>query len=275
MKLFSSTFNFLTGPIIGFTSNFSLLQKLVSRDVSQIYRGTILGALWSIATPLVMLGVYTFVFGYIFNASFGRGSSVGKLGFALGLFNGLIIWEFFSSVISQSPSLIVRKPNFVKKIVFPLQIIPLSQIGVSGFQFLVSWVLLIIAIPFIGQSPLPALFIPLFLIPITFYMAGLAWFLSSIGVFLRDTANAVTPVITFMLFLSAIFFPIASVPEQFRMFFYLNPVAASIEESRKLAIFGESPDILIIVLHCLAGWLVACVGYSFFCRTKNSFADVM
>jgi lipopolysaccharide transport system permease protein len=250
---------------------------LVRHDVSALYSGAVLSILWAVVTPLVTLSVYSFVFGYILDSSFTRGGTHGgHFVFALGLFNGLIIWDFFSSVVSQSPRAITSKPNYVKKIVFPVEILPVVQVGSSLFQFLLCFIILLVAIALSG-SPFfwRSLLIPCFLVPVLLYAIGFSWFLSSLGVFFRDVANAINPLLQIVWFGSAIFFPIASVPAPFQPFFYMNPLAACIEESRRFAILSQPTNVGVVSLHLLVGWLVACFGLYFFRKTQRSFADVL
>ena len=267
----------LLGPWQSLRRHRKLLLTLVRHDVTSLYSGAAFNLLWAVVTPLVTLSVYSFVFGYILQSSFTRGDSHGgHLVFALGLFNGLIIWDFFSSVVSQSPRAITSKPNYVKKIVFPLEILPLIQVGSSLFQFLLCFVVLFVAVALTGAPSFwRAIFIPCFLIPVLFYAVGFSWFLSSLGVFFRDVANAINPVLQIVWFGSAIFFPISSVPAPFQWIFYMNPIAACIEESRSFAILAQSPDMGIVLIHLVVGWMVACLGLFFFRKTQLSFADVI
>lgn len=271
------TLSFLFGPFLSVQRHWKLLATLVRHEVAVAYSGAALNLFWAVVTPLVSLSVYTFVFGSVLNSSFSRGgSNGGHLSFALGLFNGLIIWEFFSSVVSQSTRAITSKPNYVKKIVFPVETLPLVLAGASLFQFLISFLVLFIAVVVFGTHGFwRPLTIPLFLIPVTFYTLGFSWFLSSLGVFFRDVANAIPPLLQLLWFGSAIFFPIESVPLPFKWFFYANPLAVCIEESRSFAILGQAPNLGIMFMHLVVGWLIACLGFLFFRRTQRAFADVI
>ncbi len=268
---------FLSGPIRSLRRHRNLLLTLVQHDVASLYRGAALNLFWAFASPLVTLSVYSFVFGTILKSSFTHGGSEGgSLLFALGLFNGLIIWEFFSSVVSQAPLIVTSKPNYVKKIVFPLEILPVVPIGVGLFQFILSLAILFVAIAVFATTSLwRALFIPFFLIPVVLYAVGLSWILSSLGVFFRDVANAINPLMQLVWFGSAIFFQISSVPSAYQWIFYANPVAACINESRSFAIFGKSPNLELLSSHFAVGWVVACFGFFVFNKSQSSFADVL
>jgi lipopolysaccharide transport system permease protein len=269
--------SFLCGPIRSLQRHRNLTSALVYHDIASIYRGATLNLFWAFASPLVTLTVYSFVFGTILKSSFTQGGSgSGSLLFALGLFNGLIIWEFFSFVVSQSPLIVTSKPNYVKKIVFPLEILPVVPVGVGLFQFFLSLSILLVAIAFFATLSLwRALFIPFFLIPVVFYAAGLSWILASLGVFFRDVANAINPLMQLLWFGSGIFFQISSVPASYQWIFYANPVAACIDQSRLFAIFGSSPNLKLMSTHFVVGWFVACFGFFVFNRSKASFADVL
>jgi len=272
-----NTVEFLTGPWFSIRRHHNLLQTLVRHEVSSHYSGAVFSLLWALINPLITLSIYTFVFGYVLSSSFIRGSQPnGQFIFALGLFNGLIIWDFFSSVVSQSPASIISRPNYVKKIVFPLEILTPVLIGAGLFQFLLGFAILMIGIMLFGAHSIWRGFaIPLFLLPVSFYAAGFGWFLSSFGVIFRDTVNAINPLLQIAWFGSAIFFPISSVPSPFQWLFYLNPLAACIEECRRFAVLGLSPNLAIVGIHCVGGWIVACFGLFFFRKTKAGFADVI
>lgn len=254
-----------------------LTKTLVNHEIKSQYGNGFYSFIWALVTPLATLSVYTFVFGYILQSSF-HGLQTGKntTNYGLGLFTGLVLWDFFSSVLNLSPSVISGKPNYVKKVVFPLEILPIVLVSIALFHFLINFSILILGVMIFGGQPAwRVLIVPLLLTPILFYTLGFGWFLASIGVFYRDLSNAMTPFLQLLWFASAIFFPIASVPDQWRWLFYLNPVAAMVDASRSFAILGQGIHISIILIHFIVGWLIACIGLYFFQRTKPGFADVL
>jgi lipopolysaccharide transport system permease protein len=273
----TQTVGTLVGPARVFWRQRRLTNTLVSHEITSQYSNGIYSLIWAVVTPLATLSVYTFVFGYILKSSFhGMQSGSSPAVYALGLFTGLILWDFFSSVINLSPSVIASKPNYVKKVVFPLEILPVVLACVALFHFLINSAILLLGVLIFGAQPAWRLLVlPVLLTPILFYTLGLSWLLASIGVFYRDLGNAITPLLQLLWFASAIFFPIASVPAQWRWLFYLNPVAAMVDETRQYAILGKSLNGPLIGTHLLIGWLLACAGLYFFRRSKPGFADVL
>jgi lipopolysaccharide transport system permease protein len=271
------TIKTLVAPLRVFTREQQLTNSLAIHEIRGKYSSGIYSIIWILATPLVTLSVYTFIFGYVLKSSFHGLQSAKSMGtYGLGLFTGLVLWDFFSSVLSQSPYAITSKPNYVKKIVFPLNILPLVLTSVALFHFLVNFCVLLLGVLLIGTQPAwRIMVIPLLLAPILFYTAGLSWFLASIGVYFRDLGNAIPPFLQLLWFGSAIFFPIESVPAQFRFLFYINPISAMVDTARNYAILGQSLNVPIIFYHLLAGWVTACTGLYFFDKTKAGFADVL
>lgn len=265
-------------PLAVFASgwkNRTLVLRLAKREIEARYRGSILGLLWAVITPLLMLGVYTFVFSVIFQARWGQ-SSGNRAEFSLLLFSGLIIFNLFSETINRAPTLMLENPSYIKKVLFPLEIMPWVAICVSLFNALVAFCLLFLFYPFVfGAPPLSILFLPLLLVPLMLITLGLTWFLSSVGVYLRDIRQVIGVLTTMLLFLSPIFYPVSALPEKFRQLIYFNPLTLMLERSKDVMFWGHSPSILGLALLTLLSWAVAWLGYLWFIKTKKGFADVL
>lgn len=253
----------------------SLLLALTKREVVGRYKGSLFGLMWSFITPLLMLAVYTFIFGEVFSARWH--TSVELPGqFALMLFAGLILFNFFSEVINRAPGLILSNVGYVKKVVFPLEILSLVAISSALFHVLISlfvWILAYIVL--FGAPHLTVLFIPIVLIPFIILVLGFTWFLSALGVFVRDIGQLIGLLTTAMMFLSPIFFPITSLPEQYQRFVYLNPLTVPIEELRAILFWGEQPDWNAIWGYSMISFVTAYLGFYFFQKTRKGFADVL
>ena len=220
-----------------------LIYSLIYRDVVGRYRGSIFGILWSFITPLIFLCVYTFVFGTIFKRSWTDGQT-SSIDFPLILFGGLLVFNLFADCISKAPNSIAGKPAFVKRIVFPLEVLSVSNLGSALFQCLITsmiWVLAFISLK--GVPPVSVILAPVMLAPLVMFLLGLSWFLASLGVFIRDLAHIISVFITINLFISAVFFPIASVPERYREILLLSPLTSGIEFFRQVSFFGQMPDL--------------------------------
>ncbi len=253
-----------------------LIWQMARREVIGRYRGSVLGLLWSFFNPLLMLAVYTFVFSVVFQARWGQGESGGRAEFAIILFAGLIVFNLFAEVINRAPGLIVSHANYVKKVVFPLEILPVVAAGSALFHTLVSLAVLLLAFALIHHSlPWTVLLFPVVLLPLVVLTIGLAWFLASLGVFLRDVAQTVGILTTALLFLSPIFFPASALPEMIRPFLFLNPLALVIEQTREVLIWGRVPDWLGLALYGVISLMVAGAGLLWFQKTRKGFADVL
>lgn len=253
-----------------------LIIEMTKREVIGRYRGSVLGLAWSFLNPIFMLSVYTFVFSVVFKSRWGIGNDESKTQFAVVLFVGMIVHALFAEVINRAPNLILSNVNYVKKVVFPLEVLPVIAMGAALFHNLVSLVVLLAAfIALNGYLYWTVIFIPLVLFPLMILTLGLAWFLASLGVFLRDVGQTVGIITMVMMFLAPVFFPITALPEQYRPFIMANPLTFIIEQARAVLIWGQTPDWLGLGLYTVAATMVAWLGYTWFQKTRHGFADVV
>lgn len=253
-----------------------LIAQLAWREVRARYHGTSLGILWSFLTPLLLLAVYTFVFSVVLKARWGIGGAENHFTFALTLFAGLIAFTIFSDVVGRAPSMVLNNPNYVKKVVFPLEILPVVTITAVLVQALMSFAILLIAKLVLQGSVTPwlALF-PLTLLPSALLALGFGWFLASLGVFLRDIGPVVALGLQVLIFMTPIFYPITVVPERLRPLLFFNPLTASVECFRQVVLWDRAPDWGLLGAATLLGLLCCQLGFAFFMRTKKAFADVI
>ncbi|WP_083243750.1 ABC transporter permease [Aeromonas sp. DNP9] len=255
--------------------NKALIKAFVKRDILGRYRGSILGMLWSFFNPLFMLAVYTFVFSEVFNARWGVGTG-SKAEFALILFAGMLMFNLFSETINQAPNIILSNTNYVKKVVFPLEILPVVNLLSSLFHAGISLIVWILAYSIlIGIPHASSLFIPFIIIPYIFFILGLSWIISSLGVYLRDVSQIIGVLTTVLMFMSGVFYPISSLPEHYRSILYLNPLVPFIEQARDVLYFGKSPDLLMNGIIFIMSLLIAWVGFAWFQNTRKGFSDVI
>lgn len=255
--------------------NFPLITSLTKREIEGRYKGSFMGLLWSFLVPLLMLGVYTFVFSVVFQARWDV-EFESKTGFALVLFTGLIFFNLFSECISKAPTLIIANANFVKKVVFPLEILPVVALFSALYQLLISFaVWLIFYFIFFGVPPKTIFFIIPLLIPFVIFILGISWFLSALGVYIRDIGQVIGVLVTIMMFMSPIFYPISIVPKMFQSLMLLSPLTFMVEEARSVMVYGNHVDWSGYFLHLFCALLIAYLGYKFFLKAKKGFADVL
>lgn len=255
-----------------------LIWNLIRREVRSIYQSSFLGALWTILVPLMMLLIYTFVFSVVFQAkwSTSAGQETPRGEFALLLFAGLTAFNFFATVISRSPGMILAVPNYVKKVVFPLEILPVVTVGAAFITSLINIALILIGNLLIFHVlPLTIFLLPLAYLPLILITLGLSWFLSSLGVFVRDLGQVISIAVQVLLFATPIFYSADLVPGNLKFLVALNPLSYIIESFRRMLIWGQFPHWAAWGLITLVSALIATLGFAWFSATKKAFADVM
>jgi lipopolysaccharide transport system permease protein len=265
----------LAGLVGSLRTHRHLLGHLVRREVVGRYRGSMLGLLWSFFNPLLMLAVYTVVFSTVFKARWTPGSD-SKAEFALVLFCGLMMFNFFAECVNRAPTLILNNVNYVKKVVFPLEMLPVVMLGSAGFHFLISlgvWLAFYCAV--FGAPPWTFIQLPLALLPLALLTLGVCWLLAAVGVFLRDVAQVVGVATAVLMFLSPIFYPVSALPQRMRFFVELSPLSFAVEQSRNVMIWGSGLDWRAWSLHTAGALLVAWLGYASFQKVRKGFADVL
>lgn len=249
--------------------------QMVRREVIGRYRGSFLGLLWSFVNPVLMLMVYTFVFGFVFKARWGQGNT-DKYEFALVLFAGLIVFNLFSECISRAPGLILANVNYVKKVIFPLEILPWVALGSALFHTGISLGVLLIFLAVIGHDFFwTMLWLPVVLLPFLLLIMGLSWLLASIGVFIRDVGQLIGMALTVMMFMSPIFYPLSALPETISHYLFLNPLTFVVEQVRNILLWGLQPDWRYLAIYSITSIVVAWLGLLFFEKTRKGFADVL
>jgi lipopolysaccharide transport system permease protein len=255
--------------------NRSLIRALVVREVLGRYRGSALGVLWSFFNPVLMLTVYTFVFSVVFKARWSSASE-SRTEFALALFVGLIAFNLFAECVTRAPGLILENANYVKKVVFPLETLPIVTLGAAVFHALVSllvWGMFYLVAA--GRPHLTVLWVPLVLLPLVLLAAGVSWTLASLGVYLRDVGHVIGLFTTSLMFLSPVFYPASALPERLRVLFELNPLTSIIEMMRDVLMWGHQPSMARLAASTLVGLIIACLGFGWFQKTRRGFADVL
>ncbi|HET7369213.1 MAG TPA: ABC transporter permease [Gammaproteobacteria bacterium] len=248
---------------------------MARRDVVGRYRGSFIGLFWSFFNPLLMLAIYTFVFGVIFKSRW-NAQSTGHFEFAVILFAGLNINSLFAECANRAPTLIIENTNFVKKVVFPLETLSWSAVGSALFHLLISTIVLLVFALFLhGSIPWTVVLFPLVVAAFLPFVAGTIWLLASLGVFLRDLKQAIGVITSALMFLAPIFYPKELIPPQYRDLLYLNPLTAIVEASQDVLVWGREPNWSMLGLYTLASCLFAWAALAWFERTRRGFADVL
>jgi lipopolysaccharide transport system permease protein len=256
--------------------NRQLIVQMSKREVVGRYKGSAMGLAWSFFNPLLMLAIYTFVFSVVFKARWGTGGEESKADFAILLFVGMIVHGLFAECVNRAPGLILSNVNYVKKVVFPLEILPWVAFGSALFHTAISLVvLLVVQLSLSQQLPWTVILFPFILVPLVCITMGFAWFLAALGVYVRDIGQITGMVTTVLMFLSPVFYPISALPIQYQSWLQLNPLTFIIEEGRKTLIFGQLPDVSHWAVMFAAGILTAWMGFAWFQKTRRGFADVL
>ncbi len=255
--------------------NRGLVWALVRREVAGRYRGSVMGMLWSLFNPIFMLAIYTFVFSVVFKARWSVGSD-SKTEFALMLFAGLMVFSLFSECLNRAPGLVVGNTNYVKKVVFPLDVLAWVALGSALFHFIISLSVWLIAYAILFGAPnATVLLLPLVVFPLILLTLGVTWFLASLGVFLRDVGQVISVLIPVLMFMSPIFYPVSALPEAYQGYLRMNPLTPVIEQARAVLFLGQLPNLMQLAVHGLASLVIFWLGFAWFQMTRKGFADVL
>ncbi|MFO1322757.1 MAG: ABC transporter permease [Burkholderiales bacterium] len=258
-----------------FVDHASLLWQFSRREISGRYRGSLIGFGWAVLNPLLLLAIYTFVFSVVFRMRW-DGPVDDRFGFALVVYAGMLVHGFFAECMTRAPSLVVDNRNLVKRVVFPLEILPWSALVVAAFHFVVGVVLIVAArLASSGAVPVTALALPLVALPLALLALGVTYAFASLGVYLRDLSQVVGFLALTLLFMSPVFYPASAVPENWRFVIDWNPIAALIEMTRGALLFGRWPSAASLATLWGLGFAVAWLGFYGFQRTRRGFADVL
>jgi lipopolysaccharide transport system permease protein len=253
-----------------------LLSQLARRNIQTQYRGSWLGTIWSLLTPLVMLGVYTFVFSVVFQSRWGNSTSTGRLDFALNLFASLTAFNLFSQSLASAPSMILANQNYVKRVVFPLEVLPVARFCSNLVEMGLGFVVFVfVALVARGSLPWTIVLLPTALVPLALWSLGGTFFLAALGVFIRDMQSVINLSMTVLMFMSAVFFPLSAVPPGWQKLICFNPMVPILEDVRRVCLQGLMPQWPTWSLTTAGGMLVAMAGLAWFMKLKTSFADVL
>lgn len=249
---------------------------MTRREIKKKYQGTFLGLTWAVISPLLMLSVYTFVFAVVFKSRWGTTGEESRIEFAITLFAGLIVFGVFSESLNQAPGLIIGNVNYVKRVIFPLEILSIVSVASVLFNTVMSVsVLLLMQLVFQGKVPFTVVFFPVIVLPLSLLSLGVSWFFSALAVYIRDIGQLLGFFTTILFYTSAVFFPLSALPDIYQKLLKLNPLVLFIEQSRDVLIYGNSPDWMTSFILLAISSLTACVGYWWFQKTRKGFADVI
>jgi lipopolysaccharide transport system permease protein len=261
-------------PLWELPARSELIFSLARRELVARYKGSVLGVIWALLTPVVMIAIFTFIFAGVFGARFGASSS--PWDYAIYLFCGLLPWTMFQETLQLSASTIVAHANLVKRVVFPLETLPIAQaLSALGNQMFGTLALLVALLIIRHELHLTTLWLPVLLIPQLVATLGAAWLIASLGVFLRDIAQGIGLVLMAWMYLTPIIYPESIVPERYRPFININPFTALIRSYRRILIEGSAPDWTGLAYFSAFAAVVFIFGYWWFAKTRKNFADVI
>lgn len=262
--------------LASFSRNRELISQLTRREVVSRYRGSWAGLAWSFFNPLIMLVIYTFVFTTIFKARWGAGGDASQADFALILFVGIIVHGVLAECILKAPGLVTSNASYVKKVMFPLEILPWPIAGSAMFHAMVSFAVLLLAQAVFGQGVFwTASLFPIVVAPLLVVGMGVMWLIASTAVYVRDLAMITGLLVTALMFLAPVFYPASALPETYRWIILWNPLTFIIEQGRQVLIVGRTPDWTGLGIYLCVAVVFAWLGYMWFQRTRRGFADVL
>lgn len=265
-----------TFPLSGLWRHRDLLWQFAQRNIEVRHKGSFLGFMWAFANPLLMLGMYVVVFGYIFGGSFDVLPNETRIDYALGVFLGLTVFHFLAEIISLSPSLIISNPNLVKKVVFPLEVLPAATVASAGFHMLISLGLVLVGVVVFGNGlAVGALWLPLILLPMVLLCTGTAMGICALGVFWRDITQLTQFVSLGIMYASAIFFPASQIPPSIWAVLRFNPLLLAVELARDALLWDRTINWHHLAYLWVAGAVALWIGAGIFRRLRPAFADVI
>ncbi len=253
-----------------------LLWQFTLRNVELRHKGSHFGLAWSLLNPLLMLGLYVLVFGYIFGGRFGVLPHETRADYAIAIFLGLSIFHFTAEVIATAPLVIVGNPNFVKKVVFPLEILPAANVGAALFHLLISLTLVLVSTVAFGEGVHLGIFwLPVILLPVVLFCLGMSWLFSALGVFFRDIGQMMQFLSMTLMFASAVFYSTQKIPPAAWVYMRFNPVLLAIELARNAALWERAVNPNHLGYLYLCGFAACYLGHRTFVRLKPAFSDVL
>lgn len=250
--------------------------NLTRRAIVNRYKGSFLGLAWSFLNPVIMLTIYTFIFSVVFKAKWGTGSNESKMDFAIILFVGLIVHAIFAECINSAATLIQSNVSYVKRVVFPLEILPLVSLLTAIFHGIISlMVLLLVFVITYGKLYLTVFLAPIVFLPLAAGTLGVAWIIAALGVYIRDIGQTTIVITTVMLFVSPVFFSVSALPHTFQKWIYFNPLSFIIEEMRAVVIWGNLPNWTGLGVYYVISFLVLWSGFWIFQKMRKGFSDVL
>jgi lipopolysaccharide transport system permease protein len=265
-----------SGVLKSLLTHHVLIFQLTKRSIVGRYRGSIAGIAWSLVIPLLMLAVYTLVFGFIFQFRFKQGEGGSNTDFALFLFTGIVVHGLLSECLNRAPGTIVNNAQYVKKIVFPVECLAWISVFTALFQTTISiFVLTVFLLLVKGTIYWTVLLIPLIFAPLVIVSVGLVWIIGGLSVYVRDLAQLTGVLSTLLLFLAPIFYPVSALPANLQSFIYINPIAFIVEQTRKVVIDGVQPNWFGLLIYSVIAIGIAVVGLKLFQRMRRGFADAL
>ncbi len=274
-----SVVRFHTAPIVmarSLMANSFVLRTLVRNEILTRYSNTMLGVVWSLINPLMMIVIYSFVFGIVFEVRFGQAPGQTEMPYAVVLFSGLLLHVFLSDTLMRAQSVVLDNTNYVKRVIFPLEILPVATLIANLVHAVVAAAVLILVILILGfPIPATALLLPVVWAPLMLVTLGMAMVVASLGVFVRDIGQVLGFLMTILMFGSSILFPIDRLPVSIQPWLLLNPLTIIVNESRNVLLWGSMPNWVVLAKYTLVAGAAAWIGCWWFLRTRRGFADVM
>jgi lipopolysaccharide transport system permease protein len=261
-------------PLRELPRRYELVRSLTRKELASKYRGSALGFVWAMLTPAVMIAIYTFIFAGLFKARFGAQGTAWD--YALYLFCGLLPWTAFQESAQGASNVIVSHANLVKRVVFPLEALPVAQVLAAHATQMFGTVVLIFATVIIRRElHASVLWLPVLVVPQIVFVLGASWFIAALGVFLRDTAQVVALALVAWFFLTPIIYPAQVVPARFQRLVGLNPFAPLVNSYRRVVLEGASPDFGGMLYFAAVALVIFLAGYWWFAKSRKNFADVI
>lgn len=276
MNIIKKVLKTLLNPFTMLVDNWDLFMQSLRREVSQKYRGSYLGVLWNFILPLIMMVVYSFVFGVVFKAKWDLQISDSNEEFALILFVGITLFNLFSEGINSAPTLVINNSNYVKKVIYPLNLLSVTNVCGSMIQVFFNIIIIIIAkIIIVRRFDFLFLLFPVVVLPHLLCILGFSWIFSAVGVYIRDVKQGASILSLLFGYATPVFFPLSAIPERLQWIMYINPMTIIVENARRVLIYGLLPRWNELAIIYIMSYVIFLSGFYIFKKLKKGFSDVM
>lgn len=267
---------FVLKPFVQMWYHQDLIQAILRREIADRFKGSAAGWIWAVVAPLLAITVYTFAFTSSLKLPMADNAAGPKVGYALFIFSGIIVFNFWSEMAFRAPMLLHEYTHFIKQTIFPSDMLAvISTLRATLYTLISIGVMLAFQLLVVGSLPWTVLLMPLTFIPFMAFLIGMSWFLCALGAFTRDAGYLMINIVPLFMFATPIFYPHDALPAPGNFLIYINALTAYVEVMRDIVLLGKLPNPLVYLWTLFTSVFTFYFGYWFFDRYRNVIVDVI